>query len=56
VGAFLARTELRVLLEETLPGLPGLRLKPDSSIEYVPGKVMTMNSLPVEWDIPVQAE
>jgi cytochrome P450 len=50
VGAFLARTELRVLLEEILPNLPGLRLKPGTAIQYVPGKVMTMTALPVMWD------
>jgi cytochrome P450 len=50
VGAHLARTELRVLLEEIVPGLPNFRLKPDEAVEYLPGTIMSLRRLPLVWD------
>jgi cytochrome P450 len=50
VGAHLARTQLRVLLEEILPGLPGFHLKPGETIEYFPGTIMSLRRLPLVWE------
>ena len=49
-GERLARIELRVLLEEVVPRLRNLRLKPGVEIEFLPGTIMSMRSLPVIWD------
>jgi len=51
VGQLLARTEIRVLLEEVLPSLASLRLKSGVAIEYKPGSILTLRSLPVIWDV-----
>lgn len=50
-GAHLARVELRLLLEETLPFLPNLRLKPGTHLEYLPGATLTVKELPLIWDV-----
>jgi cytochrome P450 len=49
-GAHLARVELRIMLEEALPRLPGLRLKPGTVVEYNPGATLMVKSLPLVWD------
>ncbi len=50
-GHNLARRELRVTLEETLPRLRNLRLKPSADIEYTSGGTVTISSrLPLVWD------
>jgi cytochrome P450 len=49
IGAYLARTQLTVMLEELLPRMPGLRLAPGSVIKNSPGATMMLESLPLEW-------
>ena len=49
-GAHLARVELRIMLEEVLPALPNLRLKPGIKLEYLPGATLTVKELPLVWD------
>lgn len=48
-GAFLARTQLRVMLEELLPAMPGLRLARGAEIETLPGATVMLAQLPLEW-------
>ncbi|HLG89770.1 MAG TPA: cytochrome P450 [Alphaproteobacteria bacterium] len=50
-GAHLARLELKIMLEETLPALPNLRLKPGTTLEYLPGATLTVKELPLIWDL-----
>lgn len=52
-GAHLARMELKIMLEETLPALPNFRLKPGTQLEYLPGATLTLKRLPLVWDVPV---
>jgi len=49
-GAYLARTQLRVMLEELLPAMPRLRIAPGAEIETLIGATMMLKSLPLEWD------
>jgi len=50
-GLHLARAELRITLEETLPRLANLRISPDAEIEYASGGTLTISGpLPLEWD------
>lgn len=49
-GALIARTQIRVMLEELLPRMPGLRVAPGAVIENSPGATMMLESLPLEWD------
>lgn len=51
IGAYLARTQLTVMIEELLPRMPGLRVAPGSIIENSPGSTMMLKTLPLEWDI-----
>ena len=50
VGAHLARTQLRVMLEELLPRMPGLRVSPGATIENSLGATMMLKNLPLSWD------
>ncbi len=50
-GQRLARNELRVLLAEILPALPNLRLQAGADVRVLPGAIMSLRSLPVEWDV-----
>jgi cytochrome P450 len=50
-GAHLTRVELRIMLEEALPALPNLRLKPGAELEYLPGATLTVKALPLVWDL-----
>jgi cytochrome P450 len=50
-GAHLARVELKIMLEEALPALPGLRLKPGAEITYLPGATLIIKELPLVWDV-----
>lgn len=50
IGAFLARTQLTVMIEELLPRMPGLRVAPGAVIENSPGATMMLMALPLEWD------
>ena len=49
-GALLARTQLRVMLEELLPRMPNLRIAPGAEVLNMPGATMMLASLPLEWD------
>lgn len=51
-GAYLARTQLRVTLEELLPRMPNLRVAPGAEIETLPGATFMLRSLPLQWDTP----
>ena len=51
VGAYLARTQLRIMLEELLPRMPGLRVAPGAVIKNSPGATMMLKSLPLVWDV-----
>ncbi len=50
-GAYLARLELRVMLEEMLPRLPNLRLG-KGSVTASSGGTLSLSSLPIAWDPP----
>ncbi|HKR46173.1 MAG TPA: cytochrome P450, partial [Paraburkholderia sp.] len=50
IGAFLARTELRVFLHEWLRRIPHFELKPGETAIAVPGKANGMRYLPLVWD------
>lgn len=51
IGAFLARTELRVFLKEWLRRLPNFQLRPGETAVAVPGKANGMRYLPLVWDL-----
>jgi len=51
IGAYLARTQLRVTLEELLPRMPGLRIAPGAVIENMPGATMMLRALSLAWDV-----
>lgn len=51
IGAFLARTELRVFLTEWLKRIPDFELQPGAVPRVVPGKVYSMRSLPLRWKV-----
>ncbi len=50
-GAFFARTQIRVMLEELLPRMPNLRIAPGAAVENQPGATMMLKALPLEWDV-----
>jgi cytochrome P450 len=49
VGAPLARLELRIMLEELLPRLPELRVRPGASLSYHTGVTLGLVELPLQW-------
>jgi len=49
IGAFMARTQIRVMLEELLPVMPGLHVAPGAVVENSPGATMMLKSLPLRW-------
>ena len=49
-GAYLARTQLRVMLEELLPRMPGLRVQPEAQIRWRAGADFMVKALPLAWD------
>lgn len=49
-GAYLARLELKVLIEEILPRLPNLRVAPEADLRGISGITVSLRSLPLEWD------
>ena len=49
VGAPLARLELRIMLEELLPRLLGLRVRPGASLSYHTGVTLGLVELPLQW-------
>lgn len=50
-GAHLARTEVRILLEEWLSRIPEFGVSPNTVIRYTGGIVGSVNSLPLTWDV-----
>ncbi len=50
-GAHFARTQLRVMLEELLPRMPGLRVAPGAETETLVGSTLMLKSLPLEWQV-----
>lgn len=52
IGAYLARKQLTIMLEELLPRMPNLRLAEGrSEIENQAGATMMLKELPLEWDV-----
>jgi aromatic O-demethylase, cytochrome P450 subunit len=49
-GNFFGRQVVRVMLEELLPALPGLRLDPDQQFQIAGWALRAPVSLPVRWD------
>lgn len=51
IGSFLARTELKVFVEEWLARIPDFRIKPGSKAEMRGGRVHTVAHLPLVWEV-----
>lgn len=51
IGAYLARTQLTVMLEELLPRMHNLRIAEGATIENQAGATMMLKTLPLEWDV-----
>lgn len=51
IGAFLARTELRVFLAEWLKRIPTFRIPQGEKPIAVPGRANAVSYLPLEWDV-----
>lgn len=51
LGSHLARREIVIALEEALRRLPPFRIKAGTEIETVGGGVISMKSLPLEWQV-----
>jgi cytochrome P450 len=49
MGAHLARTEVKICLQEFLRRIPDFRLKPGTEIEYWPGGVVGPKAVPLVW-------
>ena len=49
-GAHLARTEVRITLEEWLARIPEFRLAPQAELIFTSGVVGSINALPLEWE------
>jgi cytochrome P450 len=50
IGAFLARTEIRVFLREWLARIPEFRIAPGNAAKVFSGRANTVSYLPLEWD------
>lgn len=48
-GAFLGKTELRILLEEWLPRIPDFEVEPDFNVVISPGITSAIRKLPLRW-------
>jgi cytochrome P450 len=48
-GANLARTELKVVLQEWLPRIPDFRIDPDDEVVLSSGLVNSVTHLPLVW-------
>jgi len=48
-GSLLARTGLRILLDEWLPRIPDFWIKPGDRVEVKSGKVNAISRLPLTW-------
>lgn len=51
IGAFLARTEIRVFLREWLARIPDFRIAPGEVPRVMAGRGNTVSYLPLEWDV-----
>ncbi|MET0136886.1 MAG: cytochrome P450 [Sphingobium sp.] len=51
VGSHLARTELIATMQEVLPRLRNLRMKPGADLKYYHGGLIGLSELPVVWDV-----
>ena len=51
-GAYLARLELSVMIEELLPRLPGLHVPAGAEIEASSGGTLSLTTLPLAWTKP----
>jgi cytochrome P450 len=50
-GSILARTELKIFLEEWLKRIPDFRVKPGAAVRTSCGMVNGLLDLPLEWDV-----
>ncbi|AZI37655.1 putative cytochrome P450 [Caenibius tardaugens NBRC 16725] len=52
IGAYLARKQLTIMIEELLPRMPDLRIAPDAgAIESHAGATLMLKKLPLEWNV-----
>ncbi len=51
IGANLARLEFKVFLEEWLQRIPDFWVDPEATVEYRPGIVIGLKSLPLRWNV-----
>lgn len=51
IGAFLARTELRVFIDEWLKRIPHFRVKPGETPIMVSGRANSVHYLPLVWEV-----
>lgn len=51
VGSYLARTELKVFIEEWLKRIPDFHIKPGARAEMRGGRVHTVAHLPLAWEV-----
>ena len=51
IGNFLARMEMRVMVEEWIRRIPRFRLKPGADAEWRGGGVVALHNLHLEWDV-----
>jgi cytochrome P450 len=51
IGSFLARTELKVFVEEWLLRIPNFHIKPGEKVESGGGRVHTVSRLPLAWKV-----
>lgn len=51
IGNVLARAEMRTFVEEWLKRIPEFRIAPNAKLEWRPGLVFALPSLPLEWDV-----
>jgi cytochrome P450 len=52
-GAHVARTEIRIMLEEWLTRIPEFSVAKDSEIKYVGGIVASVKPFALVWDVPL---
>jgi cytochrome P450 len=50
IGNVLARAEMRTFVEEWLKRIPNFRIAPGAKLEWRPGLVFALPSLPLEWE------
>jgi cytochrome P450 len=51
IGSYLARTELKVFIEEWLKRIPDFHIKPGGKVEMRGGRVHTVAHLPLAWEV-----